>query len=276
KERKDVVETEAGGGPGRPRPRTGRRHHGALAADRGRALSADREADERRGGAAPADLVDPAARARQLLPARAAAEAPPGARGGCVGGGCVRPRGDPAARALAGRGLAGLRALLPRAARAVGRVRAVRHDRLRDRDGRCLRDHRRGCDAGRRRCRPDRDHARVDARSRRLLRRPLLVRRAQPAPSAGEEAVMGSGAERSLEQEAAEDVFFGQVVMIWARWFLIASGAVFFLWTAKESTQLALGVLPIVGLMAVNFCLHGRYFLERPSNVLQITTASAL
>src|SRR5262249_30129415 len=38
----------------------------------------------------------------------------------------------------------------------------------------------------------------------------------------------------------------------------------------------ALGVLPIVGLMAVNFCLHGRYFLERPSNTLQITAASAL
>jgi hypothetical protein len=45
---------------------------------------------------------------------------------------------------------------------------------------------------------------------------------------------MSPGAARSLEQEAAEDVFFGQVVMIWAHWFLIASGAVFFLWTAKE------------------------------------------
>ena len=29
---------------------------------------------------------------------------------------------------------------------------------------------------------------------------------------------------RSIPQEAAEDVFFGQVVMIWARWFLIAAG----------------------------------------------------
>jgi hypothetical protein len=83
-------------------------------------------------------------------------------------------------------------------------------------------------------------------------------------------------AARSLEREAAEDVFFGQVVMIWARWFLIAAGAVFFLWTAHGSTQLALGVLPIAGLMAMNFYLHGRYFLERPSNLLQITTASVL
>jgi hypothetical protein len=84
------------------------------------------------------------------------------------------------------------------------------------------------------------------------------------------------GDARSLEQEAAEDIFFGQVVLIWARWFLIAAGATFFLWTAHESTQLALGVLPIVGLMAMNFYLHGRYFLERPSNVLQIVTAAAL
>lgn len=81
-------------------------------------------------------------------------------------------------------------------------------------------------------------------------------------------------AARDVEQEAAEDVFFGQVVMIWARWFLIAAGSVFFLWTARDTTQLALGVLPIVALMAVNFYLHGRYFLERPSNPLQITTAS--
>jgi len=81
---------------------------------------------------------------------------------------------------------------------------------------------------------------------------------------------------RRLEQEAAEDIFFGQVVMIWARWFLIAAGTIFFLWTAQKSTQLALGVLPIVALMVLNFYLHGRYLLERPSNVLQITMASTI
>lgn len=79
-----------------------------------------------------------------------------------------------------------------------------------------------------------------------------------------------------LEQEAAEDIFFGQVVMIWARWFLIAAGTIFFLWTAQKSTQLALGVLPIVALMVLNFYLHGRYLLERPSNVAQITAASTI
>jgi hypothetical protein len=81
---------------------------------------------------------------------------------------------------------------------------------------------------------------------------------------------------RRLEQEAAEDIFFGQVVTIWARWFLIAVGTIFFLWTAQKSTQIALGVLPIVALIVLNFCLHGRYLLERPSNVLQIALASAI
>jgi len=31
---------------------------------------------------------------------------------------------------------------------------------------------------------------------------------------------------RTHAKEAAEDIFFGQVVIIWARWFLIAGGAV--------------------------------------------------
>ncbi len=87
---------------------------------------------------------------------------------------------------------------------------------------------------------------------------------------------MKSYAVRELEQDAAEDIFFGQVVTIWARWFLIAAGTIFFLWTATKATELAIGVLPIVALIAVNFYLHGRYFLERPSNVMQIATASAV
>jgi hypothetical protein len=83
-------------------------------------------------------------------------------------------------------------------------------------------------------------------------------------------------AARELEQEAAEDVFFGQVVTIWARWFLIAASTVFFLWTATNTTKLALGILPIVALVAVNFHLHSRYLLEQPSNRLQIVIAGAI
>ncbi len=81
---------------------------------------------------------------------------------------------------------------------------------------------------------------------------------------------------RSKEQEAAEDVFFGQVVMIWAPWFLIAAGAVLVLWTAESDTDRVIGILPVLGLMGVNFFLHGRYLMEKPGNKALIATASMI
>ena len=71
---------------------------------------------------------------------------------------------------------------------------------------------------------------------------------------------------RTAEQEAAEDVFFGQVVINWARWFVIASAAVFVLMTATDTTNLIVGIVPVVALMAINFYLHGRFLAERPAN----------
>src|SRR5262249_8830232 len=160
--------------------------------------------------------------------------------------------------------------------RAFRGLRARGDDRVLGRHRRGVRRHRREPAPRRARQGADRAGPRADALRRRLLRRRLLVRRARPSPAPRKEDVMRISAVRRLEQEAAEDIFFGQVVMIWARWFLIAAGTIFFLWTAQQSTEVALGVLPIVALMVLNFYLHGRYLLERPSNVLQITTASAI
>ena len=81
---------------------------------------------------------------------------------------------------------------------------------------------------------------------------------------------------RSVAQEAAEDLYFGQVVISWARWFIIAAGVVMVLWTAENGLGLVFGILPVVGLMAVNFYLHGRYLAERPANRALITTASLI
>jgi len=66
--------------------------------------------------------------------------------------------------------------------------------------------------------------------------------------------------------ERAEDVFFGQVVMIWARWAVIAAAAVLFFWSTADVNLLTARVLLLVCLMAVNFYLHGRYLIERPAN----------
>jgi hypothetical protein len=81
---------------------------------------------------------------------------------------------------------------------------------------------------------------------------------------------------RTSAQEAAEDVFFGQAVMIWARWFLIAGSLILALWTVDSVAQVVIGTLPIVGLMAMNFYLHGRYLAGRPANPVLIGMASLL
>lgn len=73
-------------------------------------------------------------------------------------------------------------------------------------------------------------------------------------------------ATRTIAQEAAEDIFFGQVVMIWARWFLIAAGVTLTLWVTQDPNQLALAIVPVVVLVGVNFYLHGRYLTEKPAN----------
>ena len=81
---------------------------------------------------------------------------------------------------------------------------------------------------------------------------------------------------RTGEQEAAEDVYFGQVVANWARWYIIGAGIVLVLWTATEPTKLVVGIIPVVILMAINFYLHGRSFAEKPANRAMITLTSVL
>jgi hypothetical protein len=81
---------------------------------------------------------------------------------------------------------------------------------------------------------------------------------------------------QSGQLEAAEDLFFGQIVIIWARWFLVLTGIILFFLTTTEETELARAVLPIVSLMAMNFFLHGRYLMERPANRALILIASLL
>ena len=81
---------------------------------------------------------------------------------------------------------------------------------------------------------------------------------------------------RSIGQEAAEDVFFGQVVINWARWFLIVGAVVLVLWNAADVNQLVAGTVAVVALMAINFYLHGRQLADRPANRALITLASFL
>lgn len=81
---------------------------------------------------------------------------------------------------------------------------------------------------------------------------------------------------RTFEQEAAEDIFFGQAVIIWARWFLIAAATGLVMWSFDEKNSLVLGIIPVVALMAMNFYLHGRYLMEKPIGTRLLVATSAM
>lgn len=81
---------------------------------------------------------------------------------------------------------------------------------------------------------------------------------------------------RSSTQEAAEDIFFGQLVIIYARWFVIVAMVVLALWSSSTINQLIGAVIVIVPLMAINFFVHGRYLMEKPVNRLLLTVLSGV
>lgn len=85
---------------------------------------------------------------------------------------------------------------------------------------------------------------------------------------------MRTGKADQAAREAVEDVFYGQVVMIWARWAVVAALAVLFLWNVRDVAQMTERVLVLVMLMAVNFYLHRRYLSRRPANRILITLAT--
>ena len=81
---------------------------------------------------------------------------------------------------------------------------------------------------------------------------------------------------RTNVQEGLEDVYFGQVAISWARWFIIAAGIILVLWSSPDPYRLVVGIIPVVGLMVVNFYLHGRYLAGRPANRAMIAATSLL
>lgn len=82
--------------------------------------------------------------------------------------------------------------------------------------------------------------------------------------------------QRNSAQEAAEDIFFGQLVIIYARWFVIVAMVILALWSTSSVSQLVGAVIFIVPLMAINFFVHGRYLMEKPANKMLLTILSAV
>lgn len=80
----------------------------------------------------------------------------------------------------------------------------------------------------------------------------------------------------SGRQQAAQDLFWGQLATLFARWAIVLGGAVLVLARATTTEQLAIGIVPVVLLLVLNFYLHGRYLLERPANASLTLLATGL
>lgn len=81
---------------------------------------------------------------------------------------------------------------------------------------------------------------------------------------------------RTAAQADKEDVFFGQTVILWARWSVIVAGIVLVLWTSTSISHLTQTVPFFLALMAMNFFLHGRYVMGSPLNRAVVTVASLI
>lgn len=71
---------------------------------------------------------------------------------------------------------------------------------------------------------------------------------------------------RTTEQEAAEDIFFGQLVIIYARWFVVIAMTILVLWSSETLNQMIIGIALVTPLIVLNFFVHGRYLMEKPAN----------
>ncbi len=76
--------------------------------------------------------------------------------------------------------------------------------------------------------------------------------------------------------EAAEDIYFGQTICVWARWFIVTVAALLVLWVSDSSGELARRIFLVLGLVAVNFYLQGRQMMDRPANAHLLTLASLI
>ncbi len=81
---------------------------------------------------------------------------------------------------------------------------------------------------------------------------------------------------RDAKQAEQEDVFFGQTVILWARWAVIVAGIALVLWTSTSVGLLSSTMPFFLVLMAVNFFLHGRFVMGSPLNRVAVTVASVV
>src|SRR5207244_8708355 len=80
------------------------------------------------------------------------------------------------------------------------------------------------------------------------------------------------------QDDELDDVFYGQIVFIGARWFVIIGAMFLTLWHAESVKAVKVNLAPLAFLIAANFFIHARYMMDLTdkSTLLKLTCAMAL
>jgi len=78
-----------------------------------------------------------------------------------------------------------------------------------------------------------------------------------------------------VDGSTSEDLFYGQAVIVWARWILIATGLVLSFWDPKSLSLLQIQLAAIIALAFGNFYLHVQLLRGHPAIDRVVYAASA-
>jgi len=81
-------------------------------------------------------------------------------------------------------------------------------------------------------------------------------------------------ASESSRIEAQEDIFYGQIVCLAARWCVIAGAIFLALYHANDVASMEKALIPLLILVAANFFLQARYVMRLPANTLLLHVGS--
>ena len=96
-------------------------------------------------------------------------------------------------------------------------------------------------------------------------------RRERRAEASSTRGIYGSESARIAAQE---DIFYGQIVCITARWCVIAGSIFLALYRANDIASMERGLIPLLILVAANFFLQARYMMRLPANALLLRVGS--
>ena len=85
----------------------------------------------------------------------------------------------------------------------------------------------------------------------------------------------GKGLSSWVDGATSEDLFYGQAVIVWARWILIATGLVLSFWDPKSLSLLQIQLAAIIALAFGNFYLHVQLLRGHPAIDRVVYAASA-